>query len=53
MYQSLITLRYAKALYLKASEKQVLPDVLQDIQMIDQVLSDNPELDQAIRHPVI
>ena len=53
MYQSLITLRYAKALYLKASEKQVLPDVLQDIQMIDQVLSDNPELDQAIRHPVL
>jgi F-type H+-transporting ATPase subunit delta len=53
MNQSLISIRYAKALYLKASEKQVLPDVLQDIQMIDQVLSANSELDQTIRHPVL
>ena len=53
MYQSLITLRYAKALYLKAEEDNVLDDVLKDSQLIRVTFSENAELEEVIRYPLI
>ena len=46
-------MRYAKALYLKAEEKDKVQEVLSDIRLIDQSFSDYPELDQVIHHPAI
>lgn len=53
MYQSLITLRYAKALYLKAEEEQLAEQVLNDIRLIKQTLQENVDLDEAIHYPFI
>jgi len=53
MYQSLITLRYAKALYLKADEEHSLQEVLEDIRLIKKTFSENLDLDEAIHYPFI
>ncbi|MFW5944162.1 MAG: ATP synthase F1 subunit delta [Bacteroidota bacterium] len=53
MYQSLITLRYAKALYLQAEEEHVEEEVLNDIRLIRKTFTENAELDEAIHYPFI
>lgn len=53
MYQSLITLRYAKALYLKAEEENLLQEVLSDIRLVGNTLKENAELDEVIHYPFI
>ncbi|MBS3771465.1 MAG: ATP synthase F1 subunit delta [Bacteroidales bacterium] len=53
MYQSLITLRYAKALYLEAEEKNLLQEVLDDVRLIRQTFAENAELDEVIHYPFI
>ncbi|MGM0530016.1 MAG: ATP synthase F1 subunit delta [Bacteroidota bacterium] len=53
MYQSLITLRYAKALYLKAEEEDLLQEVLEDVRLVKQTFSENVEFDEVIHYPFI
>ena len=52
MYRSLITVRYAKALFLKATEEEVLDDVIRDLRFIQQAFNENSDLVDAISHPV-
>ncbi|MCF8335810.1 MAG: ATP synthase F1 subunit delta, partial [Bacteroidales bacterium] len=53
MYQSLITLRYAKALYQKAEEENLLQEVLSDIRLVRKTFTENAELDEMIHYPFI
>jgi len=53
MYQSLITLRYAKALFLKAEEDQITDKVSGDIQKIKNTFRENPEIYKILQSPMI
>jgi len=53
MYRSLITVRYAKALFLQAEEEGKTEAVLQDARNIMRLFDENPELKKAILHPAI
>ena len=53
MYQSLITLRYAKALFLQAEEQGVSDQVLADVQELQQAFDAYPDILRTIEHPVI
>ncbi|MCF8335946.1 MAG: ATP synthase F1 subunit delta [Bacteroidales bacterium] len=53
MYQSLTTLRYAKALYQKAEEENLLQEVLVDIRLVGKTFTENAELDEMIHYPFI
>jgi F-type H+-transporting ATPase subunit delta len=53
MYRSLVTLRYAKALFLQAEEEGITDRVLEDSRRVLKILDDNPELYQAFYHPAI
>jgi len=53
MYKSLVTLRYAKALFLQAEEQKQAERVLADVDQIVQVIQQSPDLFQALSHPVI
>mgnify|MGYP006284506107 CR=1 FL=1 len=53
MYRSLVTLRYAKALFLQAEEQKQAEQVLGDVSKIVQAVKETPELFQALSHPVI
>lgn len=53
MYKSLVTLRYAKALFLQAEEEGQSEQVLADVTSILKLFKDSPEFFQVIKHPVI
>ncbi|OFX82788.1 MAG: ATP synthase F1 subunit delta [Bacteroidetes bacterium GWF2_33_16] len=53
MYQSQITVRYAKALFLLASEKNKLEEVKNDIVLIYDTLKLSSDLNTLLKHPVI
>ncbi|MBS3808376.1 MAG: ATP synthase F1 subunit delta [Bacteroidales bacterium] len=53
MYRSLITLRYAKALFLEAEEHEEAEKILSEVDQITRTLEDHPELKQALKDPVI
>jgi F-type H+-transporting ATPase subunit delta len=53
MYQSLVTLRYAKAFFLKAEEDGFVDQANKDIQLIQKSLLENPDIYKTIQHPVI
>jgi len=53
MYKSLVTLRYAKALFLQAEEQEEADRILGDVDKIVQVFKDSPELHRTLSHPVI
>jgi len=53
MYRSLVTLRYAKALFLEAEEHQEAEQILSDVDRITRALDDHPELKLALMDPVI
>lgn len=53
MYKSLITLRYAKALFLEAQKQGQAEVVLGDVQRILKTFENFPEINQVIQHPVI
>jgi len=53
MYKSLVTLRYAKALFLQAEEEEQAERILEDVDQIVRVIKDAPELHRALSHPVI
>lgn len=53
MYRSLVTLRYAKALFLQAEEQGEAEQILSDVDWITRNLEDYPELKQALKNPVI
>lgn len=52
MYRSLITVRYAKALFLKATEENLLDDVISDLKFVQQTFYKNQGLVKAISNPV-
>jgi len=53
MYRSLVTLRYAKALFLEAEEHQAAEQVLSDVNRITRTLADHPELKLALMDPIV
>jgi F-type H+-transporting ATPase subunit delta len=53
MYKSLVTLRYAKALFLQAEEEKQAERVLGDVEKIGQIVKESPELLRALSHPVV
>ena len=53
MYRSLVTLRYAKALFLQAEEQGEAEQVLSDVDRIIQTLENYSELKLALIDPVI
>jgi F-type H+-transporting ATPase subunit delta len=53
MYKSLVTLRYAKALFFQAEEQKQAGKVLDDVNKIVQILKESPDLHGALSHPVI
>jgi len=52
MYRSLITVRYAKALFLKAQEDEILDDIIADIRFVHHTFDKHPEILTVINHPV-
>jgi len=53
MYQSLVTLRYAKALFLKAEEDHITHEVSEDIQKIKNTFRENPEIYKILQSPMV
>jgi len=52
MYQSLIATRYAKALFLKAREEDMLEQVTEEIRFVQAVFQDYSEVLITLNHPV-
>ena len=52
MYRSLITVRYAKALFLKAQEEGMLDQIIADIRFVHQTFDKHPDIITVINHPV-
>ena len=53
MYQSQIAVRYAKSLFLFAKEKNLLDDIIKDVNLIHDTINENEELSSLLEHPVI
>lgn len=53
MNYSKISVRYAKALFILAKEKEVLEDIKNDLELIITVLQENPDLNNFLQSPVI
>jgi F-type H+-transporting ATPase subunit delta len=53
MYRSLIAIRYAKALFLKAKEEEVLEKIHDDIDLINKSFEEYPELHDVLFQPSI
>lgn len=53
MHRSLIAIRYAKALYLKGIEDNILEEIATDIQQVHQTLTDSPDLYQVFHQPTL
>ena len=52
MYQSLISTRYAKALFLKAKEEEILDQIMEDICFVQSVFTEHPDILITLNHPV-
>jgi len=53
MNQSQIAIRYAKALFFLAKEKNKLDSIKKDILLINETLNSSTELEKILEHPVI
>jgi len=53
MYQSQITVRYAKSLFLLAKEKNKLEEIKNDIVLVNDTILKHDELNFLIDHPVV
>ncbi|MDA3954073.1 MAG: ATP synthase F1 subunit delta [Bacteroidales bacterium] len=53
MYQSQINIRYARSLFLLAEEKNIIDDIVQDIELILQWHEENDDIRIFLEHPVI
>jgi F-type H+-transporting ATPase subunit delta len=53
MNHSKISVRYAKAIFMLAKEKNVLKDVFNDFVLIKEIISQNPEFYSVITSPII
>lgn len=53
MNEGKIAVRYAKALFELAKEKEILEKVIGDIKIISQIIAEFPELSEMINSPVI
>ncbi|MGM0496643.1 MAG: ATP synthase F1 subunit delta [Bacteroidota bacterium] len=52
MYQSLIATRYAKALFLKAREEEMLDQAMEEIRFVQSVFHEHSDVLTTLNHPV-
>jgi F-type H+-transporting ATPase subunit delta len=52
MYRSLISVRYAKSLFLKAQEEKTLDETMEDIRFVQSTFNKYPELLTTLNHPI-
>ena len=53
MYQSQINIRYARSLFLLAKEKNMLDEIIKDIELILQWYEKNEDIKILLEHPVL
>ncbi len=52
MYRSLISVRYAKSLFLKALEDNILDKIMADIRFVQSTFKEYPEILTTLNHPI-
>jgi len=52
MYRSLISVRYAKSLFLKAQEENILDEIMKDIRFVQSTFKEYPEILTMLNHPI-